>query len=342
MARVLEPLQRTGKLLFPRICVGSVDETDAAILRELNRDRAFLWGGIDPRVGTSQIATRLRMDRTTVWARLKAWEREGFLIRHEVLPNPKLFGAGVAGGSVRVDDPLRKPEVLRSLELVHGVLGWIDQVGEWIGVGYANEAVGALDRCTRLVGQLPGVAEVSTCVPFVAPDSILTPTDRDWRILAALRAMPTRPLDDVAEAAGVSRRTFTRRYQQLLDARAVWSFPLLDFSHYRGATMARFLVIFSGMRAAASLVSAARRKIPGVVYVDALEKLAPGQDHDHPWADLYCHLRSAGETEDVCRWLLAQPNVADVELYFPRRWSVVPAWFDERIHARMGRSTRAK
>ena len=123
-----------------------MDDLDMGILREMSRGRVAFWGGMDPRVGTTEIADRLGVNRTTVWSRLKSWEKDGFLIRQEVVPNPRLFGAGVAGGGVRVDDPRRKAEVLHALALVDGVIGGVDNVGPWIGLQYAHESTAALTR----------------------------------------------------------------------------------------------------------------------------------------------------------------------------------------------------
>ncbi|MDX1534451.1 MAG: Lrp/AsnC family transcriptional regulator, partial [Thermoplasmata archaeon] len=167
-----------------------MDDLDMGILREMSRGPAVFWGGMDPRVGTAEIADHLGVNRTTVWSRLRSWEKDGFLIRQEVVPNPRLFGAGVAGGGVRVDDPRRKAEVLRELALVDGVIGGVDHVGPWMSIQYAHESMAALKRCGRLVGALPGVDEVGTCLAFDPPRHSFEPDRRDWRILAAMRRAP--------------------------------------------------------------------------------------------------------------------------------------------------------
>ncbi len=309
-----------------------MDELDAAILREMHRERDLLWGGSDPRLGTSEIARRLGVDRTTVWSRLKAWDEDGFLVRQEVVPNPSLFGAGIAGGDIRIDDATSKPDALASLRLVDGVLAGLDLVGPYVIVFYALESQAALDRCTRLVGELPTVDAVSMCVPFEAPTSEIGLTDGDWRILEALRGTPDGPLKEVAEQAGISTRTLRRRYARLLEANAVWSFPVLDFARYQGAVMARFTAILAESGGTSALVNACQRELEHMVLWDALENLAPALDAEHPWVDVFCHLPSAAEVEEVRGWMLALAEVDDVEVSFPRSWFVVDTWFDERIH----------
>ncbi len=308
-----------------------MDQLDADILRELCRGRVLLWGGGDPRLGMTEIADRVGVDRTTVWSRLKGWREDGFLRHQEVVPNPGLFGAGMAGGAVRVEDPRRKADALDAIQLVDGVLAGFDQVGPYVIVQYAVETRSALTRCTRLLEQLPTVDEVSMCVPFETPQSTLEPTPRDWRILDALRAAPDRPLKDVAKDLGVSRSTLTRRYRELLEANAIWSFPVLDFTNYRGAVMARFLVTPTEPARSADLVNACQRELDEMVWWMSLEDLTPTEEDLTPWVDVYCHLDAAAAVEEVQTWLLDLPMVDEVEVFFPRTWYVVDAWFDERI-----------
>lgn len=308
-----------------------MDELDAAILREIFRDRVLLWGGHDARLGTRDVADRLGVDRTTIWSRMRDWKEDGFLVRQEVLPNPSLFGAGIAAGEVRVDDPRRKAQAVEDLQLVDGVLSGLDLVGPYILVVYALESERALDRCTRLVGKLPTVDEVETCVPFEPPRSKIQPTARDWRILQALRRSPEHPLTQIADEVRISRRTLTRRYGELLDANALWSFPLFDFSRYGRAVMARFTVLLTAPEAMPAFLNACREGLPQMVWRMTSQDLAPTARGDHAWADVFCHLHSAAEVESVQKWLLDLPSVQAAEAFFPKKWFTVSAWFNERI-----------
>jgi len=315
----------------PPPLIRAMDRLDAAILREMYRGRVLLWGGGDPRLATPDLARRLGVDRSTVWSRLKAWREAGFLVRQEVVPNPSLFGAGLAGGDVRVDDPRRKGEVLEALALVDGVLAGVDQVGPYVLLLYAQESEAALGRCTRLVGKLPGVDAVSLCIPFEPPASALAPTAADWRILASLRTHAEASLADVARTAGVSRRTLDRRYRELLASRAIWTFPVLDFTRYRGAVLARFVVLLENAATTPGFLNRCRRELPSLVWWDAMLEASPRQALAHPWVDLYCHLEAVADVEALTLSLLAAPGVRAVETYFPKAWFVVPSWFDERI-----------
>lgn len=316
-----------------------MDELDAGLLREMLREQVLIWGGIEPRLRTTELADRLDVDRTTVWSRLRAWEEQGFLVGQEVLPNPSLFGAGIAGGDIRIDDPRQKAQALEALQLVDGVLYGFDMLGPYVLVAYAQETQAGLDRCLQLVSQLPEVDEVSMCVPFEPPGSQIEPTSLDWRLIDALRSHPDAPLGEVADHAGISRRTFTRRYGELLDAQALWSFPLFDFSRYRGAVLARYVVLIDDPARSSDVVNACQDHMPLMLWSESLDSLASNPEIEQPWVDAYCQLDTAAEAEDLQRWLLDQPGVDEVEVYFPRRWFVVPAWFDERIERELKRGT---
>lgn len=312
-----------------------MDVLDASILRELLRDRKVLWGGWDPRLGTSGVADKLGVDRTTVWSRLKNWREEGFLLRQEVLPNPGLFGSGVAGGDIRVSDPREKAKVVERLKLVDGILSGLDQVGPYVILLYAMENERALDRCRRLLGELPDIEEVSVCIPFEPPASTIEPSATDWRIIAALHRSPEAPLQEIAETAGVSPRTLRRRYAELLDANAIWSFPLFDFSQYKGATFARLVVMLKETDSLPGFVNHVREEVPGQVWIDPLDLVIPGEDHRVAGADVYVHLDAPAQAEALQRELLDVPKVADVEVFFPTNSWVVGAWFEERIQGRL-------
>ncbi len=312
-----------------------VDDLDMGILREMSRGPVVFWGGMDPRVSTAEIADRIGVNRTTVWSRLKSWEKAGFLIRQEVIPNPRLFGAGVAYGGVRVDDPRRKAEVLHALALMDGVIGGLDAVGPWIGIEYAHESMAALKRCGRLVGALPGVDEVSTCVAFNPPPHRFEPDQRDWRILAAMRRAPRERLALIAKEAGLSPRTLTRRYRELLEGHAFWSFPVFDFTRYHGASMARFNLTLAGADEARSFESACRKRFDQLVWLSVLESVDSESNSPVVLADTYFHLAAPGEADDLHQTLLGMADVKDAHLGFPKATFIVTEWFEERIEVQL-------
>ncbi len=328
------------------MCIGHVqlvvDDLDLRILRELSRDQVLWFGRLDPRISAAEIARRVHVDRGTVAARLRAWQRTGFLRGHEVLPSPLLFEAGFAGGSLRVDDVMEKPRLLAELGLLPGVVGAVDHVGPWVALLYVFESRDSLERSRQLLLRLPGVGEATPCVPFRAPRPSVEPSALDWRILQALRTAPTSSLGSTAGTVGISPKTLKRRLDRLIHGRAVWYLPLLDFTRYTKATVARFLVTTKSGHDSGSCAEQLRRRVPGLAYlVNASAAIDPPPDAPS-MIDVGVHLDAVGQGEDLQASIRSMPGVEEVEVLYPRRIHTYPAWFDERIRAAVERSSRPK
>lgn len=167
-----------------------VDTLDLAILREMMSARVLLFGSHNPRMSAQVIARRLRLDPTTVRARLRGWEERGFLVAVHVLPNPRLFGCAVYAGAIHVPDYRARGGVLDDIAGLDGVLHSLEHVGGWVGVGMAVAHPSVVERRVALLGRMAGVAEVQ---PFFENDMAAPtkqPSALDWRILEALRRLP--------------------------------------------------------------------------------------------------------------------------------------------------------
>lgn len=299
-----------------------------AILREMSRGKVAWWGSSDPRVSAAEIARRVGVNRSTVRARVRKWQADGFLRGVDVMPNPSLFGVQLGAVDVCVADVRAKRRVLEDFALVDGALFAIDHVGSWLAVNYATESQAAGERRARLVARLPGVAEVSPCYTFGASPCELTPSPLDWRILEALRRGPARSLEAAAREVGVSARTFHTRLDRLIRAKAVWSVPKLDFTRYVDAVFARFIIQLEPKAPRAPVAEALRKAYPDLIELSSPSEL-PGVDQS--LLDLSLHLESVGAAEAVQAAALGLPGVAGVEALFPLGIYTYPAWVDERV-----------
>ena len=311
-----------------------MDALDLRILRETSRGRVMWWGSSDPRLSIREVARRLRVDVATISNRLRKWQRVGFLVSYSAVPNPLLLNAKMAGGGVRVPDPRLKERVLADLGLIEGAAFAIDQVGPWIVVMFVYETEGSLDRCSRLARRIPGVAEMEPCVPFRCPATTLTPSALDWRILDALHRNPRASIAASARTVGISTKTFARRYDALIRDNAVWSVPVLDFTRYEGATLARFIVRAAPDMGVSDVLGRLETRFPSYILLEDQSKLPESLPVPMKLFSLFLHLSSAGEVEDAELEIRKVPGVEDVEVYFPRRLHVYDHWFAERLEAR--------
>jgi len=317
-----------------------MDRLDVGILRELSRDQIVWFGSLDPRLSAAEIARRLRVDRSTVSSRLHAWERSGFLVGHEIVPSPLLFGSRIAGGNLRVAALAEKQRILEDLALVPGVISAVDHVGEWLALLFAFESRTELERHRKLLSRVSGVGEVSPCVPFRAPEPEVTPTSLDWRVLRALGAAPRRPLRAVARSVPLSSKTLARRLERLVRARAIWYLPLLDFSRYTKSTVTRFVVVLRPDADASHAAEAAAKIVPELTHLTDSTTLVETGQPVPAMLDIIAHLESVGQAEDIQAALRGIDSVQEAEILFPRRFYLYRNWFDERTEATISRSER--
>jgi DNA-binding Lrp family transcriptional regulator len=308
-----------------------VDPLDLSILRETSRGRVMWWGSLDPRVSIREVGRRLRVDATTIWSRLRMWQRQGFLLGYSVVPNPTLFGAKLAGGSVRISDSRAKERFFRDFGLVEGAAFAVDQVGPWVVVMFVFETERGLQRSAGLTRRLPGVTEMQPCIPFNCPSTTLVPSRLDWRILESLCADPTGDLSECARKLGISAKTFARRYNSLIRDCAVWSIPRLDFTQYTGATVARFLVWLSPQADAQRVLTKLEKTFPSYILLEDQSGLPDIGSRIVRLLSLFLQMSSTGEVEDADRLIREVDGVVDVETYFPRRTYVYEDWFVERL-----------
>jgi DNA-binding Lrp family transcriptional regulator len=308
-----------------------MDYLDVGILRELSRDQIVWFGRLDPRFSAAEIARRLRVDRATVGMRLHSWEKQGFLCGHEVVPSPLVFGAKIAGGNLRVENLRKKPRILEDLSLIPGLISAVDHNGEWVALLYVFERHDELDRSRRLIGRLSGVGEVTPCIPFIAPVPTMVPTRLDYRILDDLKSGPRRTFQAIARSVRISPKSLVRRLEQLVQGRAVWYLPILDFARYSKAVVTRFVVVLGQGADPDSIADWVRRRVPGVTYLFDSSTLLSAEGPLPPMLDIGAHLESIGGAEDVQRELQGLEGVEDVEMLFPRRFYLYRAWFDDRI-----------
>lgn len=315
-----------------------VDAVDLAILREMMSERTVLFGSFNPKISSEQVARRLNVDPSTVRARIRGWERQGFLEGFAILPNPRLFGAQVHACGLRIENPRMKAAALEQVALVDGVVSHIEHVGAWIGVGFVIDHPSVLDRRTKQLANIPGVDETE---PFFEAELIAPtrqPSPLDWRILAAAHADPKATLSTLARRVGVSLSTLASHYQGLVSGHSVWSLPQLDFSRFDGGVLIRLIVVMDRGANIPGLAAAIAREFSEPFFLQSPDGLATA---DTLVADLLLHLPAVARIEDVQVLALSHPGVRDAEILYPRRYRVYTDWARERIAAHVGSPHRS-
>jgi DNA-binding Lrp family transcriptional regulator len=300
---------------------------DIDILRELYREGAVNIAGVDPRLNATRIAHRLHVGRRRVAARLKVWREVGFLRQYDVWLNPALLNLQGAWLNVRVAHPRDKPELFRHLGLIDGVVSALDFLGDWVSVGLVGADDASIARKMALLRGLAGVREVEGPSAWSAPSPRrpLTPLDR--RIVHALRQRPDASLVDTARRVGISTRTMTRRYADLVGDWAVWFVPVFDFTALVPPVISLNLSVRRGT-SQESIARALRKRFPLVLESRLLGPL-PGTPSE--MIVVFVVLPSAAELEVLHRLAETLEGVEAVEPLTMVRMHAFAEAFDREL-----------
>jgi DNA-binding Lrp family transcriptional regulator len=302
---------------------------DIDILREMYREGAIDFTGVDPRLNATRIARELGVRRARVSARLKAWRDSGLLRRYDVWVNPALFGWQGAGVNIRVHHPRAKADLLSRLAALEGAVSAVEFLGEWITFGVVTPDAAALERTLTIVRGLAGVQEVEVPMPWrmLPPRRELSPLD--IRIVRALRKSPTAMLSTTAHQVGISTRTMTRRYANLVENRDVWFHPSFDFRAFSSPVVLLAMTLPPETDRRPVLRRIQTRYPLSLAFRGMPER--PGSD---PGGLLGLVMpSSAAHLEEVEQFVASIEGVEELEANVVVRLHSFPDWFDRQLEA---------
>jgi DNA-binding Lrp family transcriptional regulator len=317
----------------------ATDRTDFGIYRALFLSQeARFWGSrsvVDPRISVAEVARRVRLSRTTVQARLRAWKDAGFLIGYDVWPNPRLFGVELCTVDVPVESPAHVDLLLSDLSLIEGVVsarGLLDEDGRTVRAYLVDDGGVGLGRRRRLIRRVAGLTTEPEVHPYWLPECDVDLSPLDWRILAFYRSYPEAGLSEGARNLGITAKTLSTRRDRLLDHHAMWW--LLTTNSSRFPAVSFFVTVSDPAR---------------VAFVkDAMEGITPGwipcaDDgfgvQPTPAISIVAGLvlvESPASVDDLTRQITRVPGVAAVRWRVPREFRGYPEWYDRHLLARLG------
>jgi DNA-binding Lrp family transcriptional regulator len=187
----------------------------------------------------------------------------------------------------------------------------------------------ALERTLRIIRGLAGVREVDVPVPWrmLPPKRELSPLD--IRIVRALRENPTALLSTTADQVGISTRTMTRRYANLVENRDVWFHPSFDFRAFSSPVV---------LLAVTLRPETDRRSILRRIQTEYPLSLAFRGMPERPGPDVGGLLglvmpSSAAHLEEVEQYVASIEGVEELEANVVVRLHSFPDWFDRHLEA---------
>jgi len=263
-----------------------VDEVDLRIYRWMYPGGVWSWWGADPRITTTEIGSRVGLERTAVWARIRRWRRDGFWDGFGVLANPRIFDVGQVRVEIPVLGAAQGAEVLDRLEHVDGVLRAMvvfghslhGREGETVVVVLAAEDATRVNQRLRLLRRLSSTGDLEGPFRDAIPPCTYSLTPLDWRILAALIANPNASPARLARLVGVTLKTFTHHHSILIERHAIFWLPRVDWSRLECVFLEMFCRRPEDVERARAELQA---RYPAAIPIDLKggEGISPGWNH---------------------------------------------------------------
>jgi len=203
----------------------------------------------------------------------------------------------------------------------------MDFLGDWVSVGIVAPDLASLQRRVGLVRHLVGVREVEAPVPWrtLEPKRPLTPLD--VRVVRALRAQPTATLSEIARRVGISTRTMTRKYAELVEDWTVWFVPVFDFSALTRTVVSLNLHVRPDVTRE-TVSRELRSRFP--LTLD-FSTVGIGPEISPQDLVFFVTLPSAASLEELEQWAGAIEGVEKVESWVLIRILDFPDWFDQHL-----------
>jgi DNA-binding Lrp family transcriptional regulator len=254
-----------------------LDKLDTAIVRELIMDPSTLMFRQDIKRPYELIAKKLNVSEDTVRNRIKELEERGPVKGWRVGINPNILGYKFYYVIFDVKPLSLKSGVFRELKSSLSGLMWLaDYFGDYAGIVVASKDEESLKKNCDYMGRLAHLKNVTWAYDSY-PKCNLRFLENDWKIVASVQRNPRKPYSQIALELRVSTRTVRRRLDRMLEERALFSFPDVDFKKLNGSIVVDLVIFYTS--------PAVKQKVDSMVISKFRENLIFGTlyDRDHSW-----------------------------------------------------------
>jgi DNA-binding Lrp family transcriptional regulator len=275
------------------------------------------------------------VDRTpdTVKARIAGMEAEGVLLGYQVVPNLAHLGLHSEAYFARVDEAEDKDQVVEAVGELDRILVLHDYLGDGLCIEFAYEEAAQRHATLAAVEKLTGDPSPCAFYDGVMPEVEAPLSNLDWRILSSLRWEALKPLREVADEVGVTRRTVKRHYDRMAAEGSFVTVPILDPSQAPGLILFELMVFTEPGtdREVANDVLRAYEDVRIFSYVPSSQELGN--------VNLLAFARTPAQIEELRARGEELPGVERVEAWLFRRFEDHSDWLDDAIAERV-RATR--
>jgi DNA-binding Lrp family transcriptional regulator len=298
---------------------------DWSIYSEMFRQSEDPIWGMFPNPSCREIAVKLGVSRGTVWRRLAALHKSGFLTGSSVIPNPRLLGVGLSGYRVVLRERDSWQRFLSELELVDGVILALVNLGAEAEVVTVSDLPASRERREEILRRISGVESVGKPSPISIPPYSTWPTLADWKLIGQLRRTPSWSLKALSTPLKASARATARRLVRLKHDRIILGVATENFSKFPAVVVGESLLL-SPKADSESVTRAVERRFPDALEIPSLNR-EPGTPART--ATFIRMLRAGTDTSEIAG--LGIPGVTQVRTFFPTASRSYGQWFDARI-----------
>ncbi len=220
-----------------------MDTLDIRILRELSSDAVSSPLHSDIRKSFGAIATKLKIDDSTVRSRVEKLRQTGFLRGWGLFVNPHLLGYKLAVVWLEAELRTSKDSLISKLRLLEGVTAIVNYFGPLLVLVIFYDTEQSFNRKLELIREISGSENLLHAV-YRHPECQIALAQTDWRIIRSLQQAPKKLYRELSQDLGLSTRTIKRRLRRMLEAGALFIIPSLDPPKLEGAILADLLVSY--------------------------------------------------------------------------------------------------
>jgi DNA-binding Lrp family transcriptional regulator len=303
-----------------------MDELDVRILRAVISESAVAPTNIQIRSSLRMIAKTLGADDMTIASRFKKLQECGCMNEWQLSVNPALLGYKMQDVMLDVEAEYAKPDMIRKLGLIHGVIVIINFLGKAMKVTLLYNSEESRSRTIELVSRItnPELVAVSKMALPKSETEKLTGTDEV--IIQALSKDARKSNAAVAKELGLSAKTVRNRLEKLRRQKSIFMFPNLNMTNITGFIPAVLSYTYSRPDAKSSVDSAV------LSHFDS--NFLWGGFWDTDRGSVVLSAPTMGDVPRFVGWAKSQPGVATARVDVPLQLFSFPEKLGELMRAR--------
>jgi DNA-binding Lrp family transcriptional regulator len=232
-----------------------MDELDVKILRAIISESAVAPTNVQVISSLRTIAKRVGVGDMTVAKRFKKLQTAGCMDEWQLGINASLFGFKMSDVMLEVGAEYAKPDMIRKLGLVHGVLVIINFLGKGMKVTFLYDSEESRSRTVELISRITGAELLIVSRPALPASETKKLTETDVAIIQALSKDARKSTAIVARELGVSSKTVRNRLEKLRKEKTIFVFPNLNMTNIEGFIPAVLLYGYARPEAKSSVDS---------------------------------------------------------------------------------------